>query len=87
MDVHGFNITYEIVNVTAPVRKDACSVYKCSFLGKVPFTLFRFDMSYKLTLFFLFLFFFQKKNNALKESVLWPLDMSLSAFTKTISTY
>ena len=33
MDVHGFNITYEIVDVDTNLRTDACSVYKCSFLG------------------------------------------------------
>ena len=33
LDVYGFNITYEIVDRNAPVREDACSVFKCSFLG------------------------------------------------------
>ena len=33
MDVYGFNITYEIVDIDAKLRTDACSVYKCSFLG------------------------------------------------------
>ena len=34
MDVYGFNITYEIVDINVNLRTDACSVYKCSFLGK-----------------------------------------------------
>ena len=33
LDVYGFNITYEVVPVNEPPRQDACSVYKCSFLG------------------------------------------------------
>ena len=35
MDVYGFNITYEIVDINTNLRTDACSVYKCSFLGKI----------------------------------------------------
>ncbi len=33
LDVYGFNITYEIVEEQQPVRPDACSVFRCSFLG------------------------------------------------------
>jgi hypothetical protein len=33
LDVYGFNITYEMVDEDTPVRTDACTVIKCSFLG------------------------------------------------------
>lgn len=33
LEVYGFNITYEIMDRQRPVRTDACSVFKCSFLG------------------------------------------------------
>lgn len=33
LDVYGFNITYEIVDRTADVSKDTCSVKECSYLG------------------------------------------------------
>lgn len=33
LEVYGFNITYEIVDEHQTERKDACTVYKCSFLG------------------------------------------------------
>jgi hypothetical protein len=33
LDVYGFNITYEMVDEEMPVRTDACTVIKCSFLG------------------------------------------------------
>ncbi|XP_074641342.1 uncharacterized protein LOC141899088 [Tubulanus polymorphus] len=32
-DVYGFNITYETSNENDKMRSDACSVYKCSYLG------------------------------------------------------
>lgn len=34
LDVYGFNVTYEIRDVTEPIRTDTCSVAKCSYLGQ-----------------------------------------------------
>lgn len=33
LDVHGFNITYEVVDWDQSVREHMCSVHDCSFLG------------------------------------------------------
>lgn len=33
LDVHGFNITYEILDSTADLREKTCSVKNCSYLG------------------------------------------------------
>ena len=33
VDVFGFNITYEITDVTEPIRQDTCSVANCAYLG------------------------------------------------------
>uniref|UniRef100_T1IRS6 CUB domain-containing protein n=1 Tax=Strigamia maritima TaxID=126957 RepID=T1IRS6_STRMM len=33
LDVYGFNITYEIIDNKAGVRRDACSIFHCSFNG------------------------------------------------------
>lgn len=33
MDVYGFNITYEVTDVTEPVKQNSCTVAECSFLG------------------------------------------------------
>ena len=33
LDVHGFNITYEIVDKSTDVTKHTCSVKECSYLG------------------------------------------------------
>lgn len=32
-DVHGFNVTYELLDAALPRRNNTCSVHTCSFLG------------------------------------------------------